>query len=721
MQMPHGIARRVVRAMPMYLLSSVALAILTHVPIARAKETESASPSKSADSTQLAVIMVTAEKRTELAQNVPISDSTVSAAEALSRGITDTTSLQMAVPGLVIDHTANEGNIFIRGVGTNLFGPSSEQTVAVYVDNVYMPSPEANLFSFNNIAQVEVLKGPQGTLFGRNTTGGVVLITTKDPSTRFGGDVSVGYANYDTVTSQGYITGGVLPNLAADLAVMYQNQGTGWGHNFTTHRENGIEAKNNYSLRSKWKFTPSQSTTLRLILDFSRQYSNYAYQITPGVHSAIDPSVTYPGPYNALGDLNDFELERQKGVSLQLDQDASIFRIVNILSYRHTEVGYFLDQDDTPLVAADLNLPSIAHDWTEELQIHNQYSSRIKWLLGGFYYDAYAAYTPVNIDNGAVVISDYQKTRSPAAFGQATFPISADTNFTAGVRYTSEHQSFSGTTFVGGTDLGTFPASQTFSKTTWRIAFDHHFNNNVMAYISADRGFKSGGYNMITVAGTDSFLPETLDAYELGLKSEFLDHRVRVNAAAFWYNYTNIQIEVPISGGTTTVNGPKARIKGLEAEVDAKPIAPLTLSAGVTLLDAKYTRYPNALAIGPEGQSSVIDATGHYTVGAPKVSGNVSASYSITLPTGELESNLSARYNDGYFFYADNRLAQPSYTVLNATLTWYPRNGRWNVQVWGKNLNDALYYEGRSEQGGLGDAQRQAPPRTYGVTVKVKF
>jgi iron complex outermembrane recepter protein len=714
-------SRRAVRATAIYSPCFLALAILAQAPLALAQSTTPVSLAGSADGAQLAEITVTAQRRVERAQDVPISDSAVSASEALSRGITDMTSLQMAVPGLVIDHTANEGNIFIRGVGTNLFGPSSEQTVAVYVDGVYMPSPEANLFSFNNIDRVEVLKGPQGTLFGRNTTGGVVQVITKDPSTTFGGDVSVGYANYDTVTSQGYVTGGVLPDLAADLAVMYENQGIGWGHNFTTDRENGIEAKDNYSLRSKWKFTPSDATTIRLILDYSRQYSNYAYQIVPGVHSAVDPAITYPGPYNALGDLNDFELEREKGASLQLDQDAQFFRIVNILSYRHTEVGYFLDQDDTPVVAADLNLPSIAHDWTEELQIHSLDSSRIKWLLGGFFYDAYAAYTPVNIDDGAVVISDYQKTRSPAGFGQATIPLIADTNFTAGVRYTSEHQSFSGTTYLGDTDVGTFPSSQTFSKTTWRFAFDHHFTTDVMAYLSADRGFKSGGYNMITVAGTDSFLPETLDAYELGIKSEMLDHRVRVNAAAFWYNYTNIQIEVPVTGGTTTVNGPKARIKGLEGQIDAKPIEPLTLSAGVTLLDAKYTEYPNALAIGSEGQSSVIDATGHYIVGAPKATGNLSAAYLIRLPIGKLEPNVSARYDDGYFFYADNRLAQPSYTVLNATLTWYSLDDRWNVQAWGKNLNNALYYEGRSEQGGLGDAQRQAPPRTYGVTFRMKF
>jgi iron complex outermembrane receptor protein len=675
----------------------------------------------SQEANQLEQIVVTAQKRAERLQDVPISDSAISAADAINRGITDTTSLQMAVPGLVINHTANEGNIFIRGVGTNLFGPSSEQTVAMYVDGVYIASPEANLFSFNNIERIEVLKGPQGTLFGRNTTGGVVQVVTRDPSQTFGGDVSVGYANYKTVSTSAYVTGGLAQSLAADLALTYANQGQGWGRNFTTGLENGIMAKDNWALRSKWKFSPSDSTSIKLILDDSRQYSKYDYQLVPGIVSPVDHVSAYPGPFNALGNLNDYELIKTKGLSLQVDQDAGVVRIVNILAYRHSEVGYLLDQDDSPVVAADLALPSLAHNWSEELQIHNASSSKIQWLLGGFYYNAYAAYTPINIDNGVVVISDYQKTRSPAGFGQATFPIFAATNLTVGARYTAEDQEYRGTTDIGGVRVGTFPASQTFSKTTWRVAFDHHFSEDIMSYVSANRGFKSGGYNMITVIGTDAFLPEVLDAYEVGLKSEWLDHRVRLNSAAFLYNYKNIQIEVPVAGGTSTVNGPQARIKGLESELQAKATDQLTLTAAFTWLDGHYTNYPKALAIGPLGGSSTIDATGNRTVASPKFTGNVGANYLFTMAQGKLQPAINARYDNGYFFYADNRLSQPSYWLLNASLTWYSPQDTWSVQGWGKNLNNALYYQGRSEQGGLGDAQRQGEPRTYGITLRVKF
>ncbi len=291
------------------------------------------------EAAKLEEVTVTAQKRTERLEDVPIADSAITATDALNRGITDMSSLQMAVPGLVINHTANEGNIFIRGVGTNLFGPASEQTVAVYVDGVYLPSPEANLFSFNNIERIEVLKGPQGTLFGRNTTGGVVQIITRDPSQVFGGDVSVGYANYDDVTAQGYVTGGLTQSLSADLAVMYENQGIGWGHNFTTGQQNGITARAITLCAPSGKFTPLDSTTVKLILDYSRQYSKYDYQLLPGIVSPLDGKSTYPGRYNALGGLNDFELVKQRGASLEVEHDAGVVRLVNILAYRRSAVG----------------------------------------------------------------------------------------------------------------------------------------------------------------------------------------------------------------------------------------------------------------------------------------------------------------------------------------------------------------------------------------------
>lgn len=672
-------------------------------------------------------IIVTAQKRDERLQDVPIAIGAITAAQAEGRGIGSTTALQAAVPGLVINRTANEGNIFIRGVGTNLFGPSSEQTVAMYVDGIYHASPEANLFDFNNIERVEVLKGPQGTLFGRNTTGGVVHIITRDPSTTFGGNASFGYANFDTLSATAYLTGGVTDQLAGDLAVSYTDQGNGWGRNFTTGRDNGIMSDDNYAIRSKWKFESATGTIVRLGGDYSHSKSRYAYQLLPGI-IGVDGVSTYPGEYNAVSGLNDVERVNTGGVSLQIDQDVGALQVVSLSSYRRTNINYVLDQDDTPAVAGDLLLPSTAHNWSQEFQLHGASSAPIKWMIGGYYFRARAAYTPADVNAGAVIIADSQWTESFAGFGQATAPIFTDTNITAGLRYTTEKQKLKIQRFaVGGVDVPLPDDRQRFSKLTWRVALDHHFSRDVLGYLSYNRGFKSGGYNLLA-PNTAPFKPEVLDAYEVGLKSEWFDRRLRFNVAAFQYEYKNIQVTIPQRGGTITVNAARARIKGVEADFQAKPAGQLTISGGFSYLDGKYTSYPNALAIGPNGESTdmagnplTIDAKGNRTLSTPKWTANISADYLFETSLGEIRPTVNASYNDGYFFYADNRLAQPRYWLLNASLNWtLPGNGI-EAMFWAKNITDERYYAGRSEQAGLGDAQRQAAPRTYGVTLRTRF
>ncbi|MDX3899287.1 MAG: TonB-dependent receptor [Sphingobium sp.] len=672
-------------------------------------------------------IVVTAQKRSERLQDVPIAIGAISASAAAAKGINDTASIQAVVPGLVINRTANEGNIFIRGVGTNLFGPSSEQTVAVYVDNVYYASPEANLFSFNNIERIEVLKGPQGTLFGRNTTGGVVHIITREPADHLTMEASFGYANYETITASAYVSAPLADTLSADLAINYSDQGDGWGRNFTTGRDNAIMADGNYALRSKIRFAPSADTTIHLGLDYSHSVARFAYQLRKGV-IGVDGVSTYPGEYNAVGGLSDFERLNTGGASLQIEQALGDLKLVSISSYRKSDVGYLLDQDDTPLVVADLSLPSKAHSWSQELQLHGAAGAPVKWVLGGFYFDAVAAYDPADINNGAVIIEDRQKTQSLAAFGQASVEIFADTNLTGGLRYTYERQKLEIDRFaVGGADIPLPDDRQSFRKLTWRAAIDHHFSTDVLAYLSYNRGFKSGGYNLLA-PNTAPFKPEVLDAYEVGLKSEWFDRRLRFNISAFLYDYKNIQVNIPTLGGTVTLNAARARIKGVEAEVQAKPFGELTLNGSIALLDGKYRSYPNALVIGPNGESTdengnplTMDARGNRTLSTPKLTANIGADYALETRIGTFRPAVNAAYNDGFFFYADNRLAQPNYWLVNASLNWAAPGDHFQAQLWVKNLTDATYWAGRSEQAGLGDAQRQAAPRTYGLTLTTRF
>ncbi|WP_162256452.1 TonB-dependent receptor [Sphingomonas sp. Root710] len=686
-----------------------------------------AQDSQAAQEGGIEEIVVTAQKRVERMQDVPISIGAISAAQAGAKGINDTASIQAAIPGLVINRTANEGNIFVRGVGTNLFGPASEQTVAVYVDNVYYASPEANLFTFNNIERIEVLKGPQGTLFGRNTTGGVVHIITREPSDQLRAEASLGYANYQALSASAYLGGPLSETVSADLAANYADQGKGWGRNLFTGRDNGIMADGNYAVRSKLKFIPSDATTIHLALDYSHALSRYSYQLAKGVTGA-DGASTYAGEYNALTGLRDLERLNTGGGSLQVEQAIGDLKLVSITSYRWSNVRYLLDQDDTPAVIADLSLPSKAHNWSQEVQLHGASSAPFKWVLGGFFFDAVAAYTPADVNYGVVLIADRQKTRSFAGFGQASTEIFPDTNLTGGLRYTYERQKLIVDSFaVGGAVIPLPNDRQSFRKLTWRAALDHHFNADALAYISYNRGFKSGGFNLLA-PNTAPFRPEVLDAYEAGFKTEWFDRRLRFNLALFRYDYKDIQVTIPQLGGIVTLNAARARIKGLEATIQTRPVSKLNLDASIALLDGKYRSYPNALFIGPNGESTdasgnplTIDARGNRTIATPKLTANIGGDYGIDTSVGEFRVAMNAAYNDGYFFYADNRLTQPSYWLVNGSITWTLPGGRFDAQLWAKNLTDATYYVGRSEQAGLGDAQRQAAPRTYGVTLTARF
>lgn len=673
-----------------------------------------ASQAKRADdSPHLEDIIVTAQKTSQNLQVVPLAVSALTSTQLAQKGVEDTTALSAAVPGLVFVSAANVGNPFIRGVGTNQAEANSEQSVSLYIDGVLISAPTANMFSFSNIDRIEVLKGPQGTLFGRNATGGIIQIITRDPSSKPSLDLSVNYGNYGTLKASAYATGGLGENLKAGLSVDYANQSDGWGRNLTTGADTFKQAIGNISVRTKWVFTPSASTRITFAGDYAHLVNTDAYQQPPGVTSPFDPSVTYPGRYNTYDGLQTKDRVNTGGASLKIDQDVGNLHFVSITSYRRTHALYSIDEDGTPAAIQDLVAHMPAHNWTQEFQIHGPTAGRIKWVVGAFYYDAFAGYVPLEV-NGQPVLSDFQKTRSYAGFGQATARTIFDINLTGGLRYSTEDQNFG------------FPAApvlnrtQHFSKWTYRIALDKQITDTVFGYVSYNVGFKSGGFGL--TSPPSSFKPEVLKAVEIGLKSEFFDRHVRLNLAAFDYDYQDIQVTVPQGPLLVILNAASARIRGVDADFQVIPVRNLTFSGGLTYLHGRYLDFPNALAISSEGiQAPSFDASGNVTTFTPKLTGTFTIDYRAKMAFGTLRPSATVSYNDGFFFTVDNRLRQSSYTLLNASLTWTSKDQRTDVSLWAKNIADVDYRASLNEASVIGDRQEQAPPRTFGITVTRHF
>ena len=268
------------------------------------------------------------------------------------------------------------------------------------------------------------------------------------------------------------------------------------------------------------------------------------------------------------------------------------------------------------------------------------------------------------------------------------------------------------------------PTPLTINKPTWRIALDHQFTPDVLGYISYNRGIKSGGFNILNPANP-AYLPERLDAYEAGLKTELLDRRVRLNAGGFYYDYNNIQVTQFVNLAQSIVNGAKARLYGLDVDFTARATSTLSFSGGFELLHARFTSYPNAVGSIPKPNGgatlTVIDATGNRIPQSQNFAGTLGADYERAVSFGTLHFNLTANYNGDYKFEPDNFLTQGTYTLLNTSLTWRSTDKRYSVQLWGRNLLDAIVLNNASSQAPGYPVSYGQPPRTVGITGRVSL
>jgi iron complex outermembrane receptor protein len=682
----------------------------------------------------LVQVVVTAQRRNENAQTVPIAISVISGDTlAQTFGVNNIETLQEAVPGLDISMDTGNPKIFLRGVGTTAV--ATDNSVGVYVDGVYIAAQASSFINLANIDRVEVDKGPQGTLFGRNTTGGVVQIFTKTPSFTPSADLTFGYGNYNTFTLNFYGTSSIAPNLAADFAYYYNNQPDSPGMNMTTGTKN-IFRQNAEVIRNKWLWTPTDVTTVTLALDYTqdRQATGIVWSFLPGA-VGVDDKTTYVGLYNTASDLDNHWTDRNYGASLRVEQDFGWSRLVSITGARDSLNIHTLDQDATPLHLVDANpLPELDETLSQELQLQSPAGNeKFKWIVGLYYMnDRFAslplvinegAYSPTGVTFTTVDVYVREPTRSYAEFGQATWEFLSGTHLTLGVRNTDDTKSIGGNTLIDGFDAVQGRQTANFSKVTYRAVLDRQFTSDILGYISWNTGFKSGQYSLVNFT-EPPVEPEVLTAYEIGFKTEFLDRRLRVNAAAFDYKYQDIQVQEVVVGGTQLVNAAQATIYGLDLNVNAKLAPSLSLQASLEWLHARYSNFPNdpSYVPAPAGGNGLItiNGAGFHMSNAPDFSAYVAADYTKAVAGGMLEVNVNESYNSGYYWDPDDRLRQPSFALLGGYVKWTDGEGKWSYRVWGNNVTSRHYYS-YEDAFAFGDIYSPAMPATCGFAVERKF
>jgi iron complex outermembrane recepter protein len=701
--------------------------------------TSGTADSGSADNGEVQEVVVTAQRRQEREQDVPISIQAFTPSEIQAAQVWDTQDLSILTPGLIIGNNVGYVTPFLRGVGTVAEGPGVESPVALYVDGVYYGSLVGSILSLTSINEIEVDKGPQGTLFGRNATGGAIQINTKDPAPNFEGYADATYGNYETTGSELYVTAPVTGDLATNLAVYWLHQNEGFG----TNLYNGLQVGQSHDLvlRNKWLLSSSDRTQVKVTFDY--ELTDYVPNMSPALGTLpLGPPPYQIPPQDIAGFYQPYGRTELGGMSVQVHHDLAFAQFVSISAYRYTDNDAQGENIFTinPLYSVSADVPERHDQYTQEFQLISPSGGWVQWTTGVYLlYSDNRFPQPGVFVTGALVaplesLSFASRTRiyAGAPYGQATFKLAPATDLTLGFRYTKEkhdfriEQTYAFPPALGPPAITEAAATESFDKPTWRIALDHHFTPDLMGYISYNRGFKSGGFND-TLIPVIPYLPETIDAFEGGTKATLLDHHLVFDWSAFLYNYKNVQeISYALSSATPVIyNGASARTYGLDIDTTWNVFEGLSVVGSMEYLHAKFTSFPNApiSSPAPGGGTNYVEGSvaGNWLPFAPRWSFSLSPQYVIPLSArGELTISATYAFNDGYFAEPDNRLHQSPYNLLNAQLAWYSPSKDWNVRLWGRNLNNAVYAS-YILSGSTGDNAQFAPPRTYGVTVTRNF
>jgi len=713
-----------------------------------------ASAEDADDGIALDEIIVTAQKRAQNMQDVPIAVSAFNAGE-LSRGaFNNITDISQQVPGLSVNtHFANANpKIYLRGVGNNEYQANAVGAVAVYQDGVYLAAASGQLFQFFDLESVEVLRGPQGTLYGKNTTGGAISVRSRRPDGEFSGDLSISAGNYNALDIEGGISFPIIEDmLSARLSVVSNNRDGLIKNTFTdaagTGRNNDkVNDIGSNAVRLITVFTPSDD----LAIDFnyhrgrnrstSLQGEAFALADIDGngsldvANGFADPNEN-PDPYIQAYNFDLAESLDASGGSVKISYDFNDLNLTSLSATEKVSRDSLEDVDQRPIELLEINWNNKSVQYSQELQLSNTGDSALQWIVGLYYfneelivdnvYDLARVFAPANL----VVTQKYdQDTYSGSVFGQGSYAISDKLGLTVGLRYTDEKRKWSGVSSLANIGLDTIPQQsleESWTSLSWRVALDYKIDDNKLLYLSVNRGYKAGGFNGGAISNQEELIPydqEQLTAYELGLKSDIYDKRVRLNLTAFYYDYKDIQVftlEPPISPAIPIPaqvirNAESAETYGLELELKALVTEKLQISVNASYLHTEIGAF-----VTPVGNFE-----GNKIGNSPSYDISAALDYSLPVSGGEVVFHLDVTATDDRFFDPSNsvRLREDAYEIWNSRLTYAPDEGNWALTLWVKNLGNKFYYTEIIPIDGFGfDERFSGAPRTFGAKLSYNF
>ncbi|MFZ5609942.1 MAG: TonB-dependent receptor [Pseudomonadota bacterium] len=717
-------------------------------------------------------IVVTARRRAETLQDVPVSVSAFSADRVAELQADTLAGLQYAAPNLYLDKgDASNAVIYIRGIGQNDSLAFADSGVGVYVDDVFIARSQAAFLDLFDVERVEVLRGPQGTLYGRNTVGGAVKFVSTLPGEDFEAYGEVGAGDFGFATVKGRVSGPLVGDKLRAKAALAATRRKGYASNTVTGEDDG-DLK---SLAWRLAFLYAPSEKLDILFSYDGKLDRPDTSRSPVRETAIlgfadpinapfSPASFAPNEDNYQVDVNANGLSdlTAHGLSLKLNWAASdAWSVEAITAYRRMDFDLNLDTDGSPLPILDILLLQDQKQFSQEVRATYAPDADVT-MTGGVYYFYDDDLTFSGVDNLSAALFGFpvtlfglptssladtaQKTNSIAAFIDASFALSERLSVSAGVRYTYERKT-SGRRFelffdpaisvitdtppflagvgVPGTTLA---GKKNFDALTPKFSLSYKVSDDIMVYASASRGFKSGGFDG---RGNSDFTfqpfdPETMWSYEGGVKSRWHDGRLVVNAAYFYNDYKDLQVTSfgsdPVSGTFVSLftNAAAARIQGLELDIAARPSTELTLSATLGYLDADYQAFETLVG------GVVTDVSDRSLVNAPKWNASLGATYERPMTSsliGVVHGDAAYRGKTYNEITASERLAQDSYVIVNAFVSLKTLDARWELRGGVKNLtNREIRVQGfnLSEFPGV-ELSFFSAPRTFDVRLFYRY
>ena len=675
-------------------------------------------------------IVVTASKTgASKLQDTPLAVTAFSADTLERTGIKDVRDLASLTPNLQVTQNSSFSQVYIRGIGSNNVFGGSDPSSTIHLDGIYLARPASYLSNFLDVERIEVLRGPQGTLYGRNSVGGTINVISRKPANELTGKAQLTYGNYDFMRAEGYVSGPIIADKVAASLSIIRSKRDGYLKNVAPG-VGDADSENSFGTRGQLRFTPSAPLEIILRGDFVRSNDSVGSYIKL-LQTTADPlSNSVLGDYHKIAvNIRPFATRRQWGSAAELNYDLSeTLQFKSLTGYRESRLRQVGDTDGTAINTRRTDQFEDQHQLSQEFNLTG-HTGGLTYIGGIYYFKEHidVSSTVTTFPTVAANFSPTINTEALAAFGQATYAFTDTLSVTGGIRYTREHKKFDqfalSRSLITGLPLATYPRSYStgnvYKAWTPKFMVEYKPVQGILLYASATKGFKSGGFNLTSVNPAQGFAPESLWSYEGGAKLGLLDNKLRINTAVFHYDYKNLQVQSFLTPGVIDItNASDAKVDGVEIESEAQATPWLKVGANLAYLDAKYKNYTSALGPG----NVPFNASGNRLNLSPKWAYTLYAQADTAIGNGSgfLRGEFSHRTRQ--YFTASNAGfdQQPGFGLINGSAGYTFPGERFEILAYARNIAGKQYITSTATFG-AGVAGRVGEPRTYGLRAVFKY